>query len=110
MWRVVDIDGEALVDVDVPELCDCDERSTTANIKEILHNPILSLPWIQDSKCSGTFQFWKSTRAFVIDAINKNGTVLDIGCANGFLLACLTEWLQEKSITIVPYGIECDPS
>jgi len=68
------------------------------------------LPWIQGSKCSGTLQFWKSSRAFVTNAINKSGTILDIGCANGFLLACLAQWLQEKSLTIIPYGIERDPS
>jgi SAM-dependent methyltransferase len=80
------------------------------DIDTILKNSALSVPWIQGSKCSGTFQFWISTRAFISDAIKKSGTILDIGCANGFLLACLTQWLQQKSLTLTPYGIECDPS
>ena len=117
-----------LIDVDVPSLCDCAEKSrpiglksyfhlaikfshvSLVDIQEILKDPTLSTQWIQGSKCSGTLQFWLSTRAFIIDAINQSGTILDIGCANGFLLACLNQWLQQKSLTLIPYGIECDPS
>lgn len=70
----------------------------------------MSIPWIRGSKCLGTLEFWSATRAFITNAIDKSGTILDIGCANGFLLACLCEWLQQKSLTLIPYGIECDPS
>ena len=70
----------------------------------------MSNPWIRGSKCLGTLEFWLATRAFIANAINKSGTILDIGCANGFLLACLSKWLKEKSLTLISYGIECDPS
>ncbi|CAF1296529.1 unnamed protein product [Rotaria magnacalcarata] len=101
---------ESLVDVDVPSLCDCSKRSVPTDIGTMLINPDLSIPWIRGSKCSGSFQFWESTRRFITDSINQSGTLLDIGCANGFLLASLCYWLEQKSLSVIPYGIECDPS
>ena len=46
---------------------------------------------------------WEGNRKFIAQAINQSGTILDIGCGNGFLLRCLQEW-QDHSLT--PYGID----
>jgi predicted O-methyltransferase YrrM len=50
-------------------------------------------------------QVWYDQRHFVSQAIHKPGTLLDIGCANGFLLKCLLEWSTHE---LVLYGIEFD--
>lgn len=53
----------------------------------------------------GTFESWKEDRHFISEAIHHSGTILDIGCANGFLLRCLQEW---SAYTLIPYGIDID--
>lgn len=52
---------------------------------------------------SGNFEKWKQRRKFIAQAINRDGTILDIGCANGYLLKCLQEWSSHK---LIPYGID----
>ena len=35
-----------------------------------------------------------------------NGELLDVCCANGYLLASLAEWGRERGLEIVPFGID----
>lgn len=65
-------------------------------------------PWQQSGK-SGTYEDWTRLRIPVAECIDKNGTFLDIGCANGFLLECLLEWTAKKGVKIVPYGLDFAP-
>ena len=51
-------------------------------------------------------QTWENRRQFIHSAIDKSGTILDIGCGNGFLLRCLQEW---SGVDLVPYGIDIHP-
>lgn len=39
---------------------------------------------------------WEEGRRLIANAINNDGSILDIGCANGFLLRCLREWSSHK--------------
>lgn len=50
---------------------------------------------------------WENSRRFIASAINSSGSVLDYGCANGFLLRSLQEWCP---YALVPYGIDIDRS
>ena len=52
-----------------------------------------------------SYSNWRQSREFIAKAINKDGTIFDIGCANGFLIRCLQEWSHHK---LVPYGIDID--
>ncbi|MBI4023317.1 methyltransferase domain-containing protein [Candidatus Berkelbacteria bacterium] len=47
---------------------------------------------------------WHQARAFIADAINQDGDVLDVGCANGLLLTSLIQWSPDHQL--VPYGID----
>lgn len=53
-----------------------------------------------------TLDTWEQMRHFISLTINKSGTFLDLGCANGFLLKCLQEWSNHD---IVPYGVDFRP-
>ncbi len=53
----------------------------------------------------GLLEYWIQNRQPICDAIEKPGTFLDIGCANGFLLACLQLWSAHQ---ITPYGVDID--
>ncbi len=59
------------------------------------------------SKCTGTPEMWQNTRRFISNQFESSGTILDIGCANGFLLKCLQRW---SNVPIIPFGIESDTS
>ncbi len=50
-----------------------------------------------------TYSWWKMHRSLIARAVHKSGSILDIGCANGFLLRCLMEW---SSHALVPYGFD----
>lgn len=62
---------------------------------------------LRGSHFDGSFADWEAQRRTAAGFITEPGTVLDFGCANGFLLACLREWtaLGEK---LEPYGIDTD--
>lgn len=62
-------------------------------------------PWQQSGK-SGSFEEWTRLRIPICECISNSGTILDIGCANGFLLECLLYWTKLKGLQIVPYGID----
>lgn len=50
---------------------------------------------------------WKEERGPIIEAIDRDGTFMDVGCANGFLLESLGAWSTlEKRWHIIPYGVD----
>lgn len=60
-----------------------------------------------DATCAtDALSAWKDSRQFIATAITRPGSVLDYGCANGFLLRSLLEWTPH---VLVPYGIDIDP-
>jgi SAM-dependent methyltransferase len=50
---------------------------------------------------------WEAARRPVALAIDRPGSFLDIGCANGHLLECLVEWSPHR---IEPYGLDLAPA
>jgi SAM-dependent methyltransferase len=62
-------------------------------------------PWRQ-SGMSGPAARWTSLRKPIADAVERSGAFLDIGCANGYLLECVMEWVKHRGIRIVPYGLD----
>lgn len=62
-------------------------------------------PWKQ-SGMSGPEDRWTSLRRPVADCIDKPGSFLDIGCANGYLLECCEKWTAQRKIKIIPYGLD----
>jgi SAM-dependent methyltransferase len=59
-------------------------------------------PWEQSGK-TGTAEDWEYARSHVADAIEADGTFLDVGCANGYLMECLPRW---TSYRVEPYGLD----
>ncbi|HLK60137.1 MAG TPA: methyltransferase domain-containing protein [Chthonomonadaceae bacterium] len=64
---------------------------------------------IVQSGFSGGAQRWRAERSPILDAIEAEGEILDVGCANGYLLECLVEWGQERGLTLTPYGMDIGP-
>ena len=78
-----------------------------AHNREVLETAYLAgtEPWEQSGQ-SGPFERWKSLRKPIADAIDGDGTFLDIGCANGYLLECCLAWTAERGLKIEPFGVD----
>lgn len=76
-------------------------------VKDVLESAYISAstPWQQSGK-SGTFEDWVRLRLSNIAGVNRSGSYLDIGCANGYLLECLVAWSKLKEIDLIPYGLD----
>lgn len=68
------------------------------------HDPMLQ------SGFDGGATRWKEERGPIVEAIDRDGTFMDVGCANGYLLESLSAWSTlEKRWHLVPYGIDINP-
>jgi 2-polyprenyl-3-methyl-5-hydroxy-6-metoxy-1,4-benzoquinol methylase len=66
-------------------------------------------PWQQSGvglRTPRSAQDWEVLRRPIADCLTSSGTLLDIGCANGYLLECIQTWTQERNLQIVPYGLD----
>lgn len=64
---------------------------------------------IEQSGFGGGPGRWRTERGAILDAIDHDGDLLDVGCANGFLLECLVSWAREQGIKLTPYGVDIAP-
>lgn len=55
---------------------------------------------------SGDEARWKACRGIQLAAVHRDGTFLDVGCANGYLLECLVGWAAEQGRVLEPYGVD----
>lgn len=58
---------------------------------------------LHGSDASGSFEEWEQGRKFLAPAFDREGSLLDYGCANGFFLRCQQEW---SGADFEPYGID----
>lgn len=61
---------------------------------------------IKQSGFGGGAERWRIEREPILDAVYSDGDILDIGCANGYLLECLVKWAKERNLKLTPYGID----
>lgn len=53
---------------------------------------------------------WERARRPISAAIHRDGTFLDIGCANGLLMESVKRWAAENGFRIEPHGLDLIPS
>jgi 2-polyprenyl-3-methyl-5-hydroxy-6-metoxy-1,4-benzoquinol methylase len=61
---------------------------------------------IRQSGFGGGPKRWRAEREPILDAIDRDGDLLDIGCANGYLLECLVAWAAKRGFSITPHGLD----
>jgi SAM-dependent methyltransferase len=49
---------------------------------------------------------WERYRRVITAPVDRDGTFLDIGCANGLLMESVVEWAAEEGWSIEPFGID----
>lgn len=52
---------------------------------------------------------WEATRGFIAEALDRSGSFLDAGCANGILMESVFRWGAAKGLTIEPHGVDIVP-
>lgn len=53
---------------------------------------------------------WGRARSVIADAIDRDGTFLDIGCANGLLMESIVTWAAGRGFAIEPFGLDASAS
>ena len=66
-------------------------------------------PAAQSGNSSTDEAQWAYRRDLIADAIERDGTFLDVGCANGYLMETLTRWCRQRGHRIMPYGLDISP-
>ena len=86
---------------------DIDEAGWHAEVASLIVPAYLSAetPWEGSGK-SGTEGDWEYALSHIGHAIDRDGSFLDIGCANGYLLECLPRW---TSHAVDRYGLDIAP-
>ena len=54
----------------------------------------------------GDSQLWRDARELILAPVHRDGTFLDIGCANGYLMECLQSWATERGRQLSMFGLE----
>jgi hypothetical protein len=55
---------------------------------------------------AGPAERWEAARRPIVEAIDRDGTYLDVGCANGLLMESVVAW---SPFAIEPYGVDFAP-
>jgi SAM-dependent methyltransferase len=61
---------------------------------------------IRASGFGGGPKRWRAEREPLLDAVTHDGDILDVGCANGYLLECLVRWGSERGRILIPHGVD----
>jgi SAM-dependent methyltransferase len=103
-WREVAAIDQAL------ERGEIDEEGWHAAVAELIVPAYLSAetPWEQSGK-SGDVAGWERGRRPIMAAVDRDGTFLDVGCSNGFLMESVRRWGAENGQDVEPYGLEISP-
>jgi SAM-dependent methyltransferase len=66
-------------------------------------------PWGQSGRSGDDGTTWERARGLIADAIDRDGTFLDVGCASGYLMETLERWARDRGYRIEPYGLDIAP-
>ena len=52
---------------------------------------------------------WERLRRPIAEGIDRDGTFLDVGCANGLLIQSIVPWTAARGVAVEPYGLDLSP-
>lgn len=58
---------------------------------------------------AGDAATWEASRGFIVEALHRDGSFLDAGCANGILMESVQRWAAARDLRIEPYGLDIVP-
>ncbi|HUG75214.1 MAG TPA: class I SAM-dependent methyltransferase [Acidimicrobiia bacterium] len=77
-----------------------------AELRELERHYLAAEDPIVGSGFHGGPERWEAERRPILDAVDRDAHLLDVGCANGYLLECLVAWAAEDGYAIVPHGVD----
>jgi len=80
-----------------------------ADIRRLAHTYLETSDPRRQSGFGGGPARWRAEREPILDAVTSHGSLLDLGCANGFLLESLRAWGAERSLILIPFGLDFNP-
>jgi len=110
-YRFIDRAADLVSEIDASlDRGEIDEAGWHARVAEIIRPAYLAATTPQaQSGHSGDARAWEHARGIIADAIDRDGTFLDVGCANGLLMETMVGWCASKGIRIEPYGLDIVP-
>lgn len=77
---------------------------------EILEQPYLNATDVRgQSGFRGDAARWERARRVITAPMVRDGSLLDVGCANGLLMEAVAEWTAAEGLSIEPYGLDLSP-
>jgi SAM-dependent methyltransferase len=61
------------------------------------------------SGSDGSVGDWEHKRGLLADAVDRDGSFLDVGCASGYLMETLAAWCRQRGYAVEPYGLDIAP-
>lgn len=84
-------------------------ESFLQRLRELEEAYLTSADPIEQSGFHGGPKRWRREREPIVEAADGDGDLLDVGCANGYLLECLVSWARERGRRLKPYGVDIGP-
>lgn len=81
-------------------------RWFTENVAALERAYLVSTNPVQQSGLNGDAAHWVRRRSVIVAALDRDGTFLDIGGANGLLMETLTTWAAERGVRVEPHGLD----
>jgi len=90
---------------------DADEEAWYAAIGKRLETAYLASddPFAQSGMRADAAR-WERGRRPIVAAIDRDGTFLDVGCANGLLMESVVAWAAQGGHRVEPYGLDLSPA
>ena len=84
-----------------------DESKWFANMQEASEGAYLSSSDVRaQSGFLGDEAGWERARRVIVEAIERDGSFLDAGCANGLLMESMVRWAWARGLTVEPFGLD----
>jgi hypothetical protein len=77
-----------------------------ADLRDLERYYLAAADPIVGSGFHGGAERWEAERRPILDAVDGDAHLLDVGCANGYLLECLVAWAAEDGIALTPHGVD----
>jgi len=85
-----------------------DDDTWFRDTQRLLEEAYLAAPdvYAQSGKGGGTYDDWELGRRVISRAIDRDGTFIDMCCANGLLMETMVPWCAAAGHAIEPYGLD----
>jgi len=81
-------------------------RDFTNMLDQLAESYLAETDPIRASGFGGGAKRWRAEREPILDGVITDGDILDVGCANGYLLESLVRWGRKRGLRLTPHGVD----